>query len=443
MGLFDQFPYTNFHELNLDWLIQNMKQLNNVYDGLKKEIQETIDFVNNFEQHADQIIDERIVVAMSLYQQRLIQIENLVKQLQDELNADDGYGDQINKLKSDLQQTNKDVAALKAECYDRYQTLIEMMHEYKHSMDGVIDSAAERLEAYIKDTVTKLDRLDVVNPINGVFEDIQNVINDLAQMITRSYGLTAQQYDNLQLTAHVYDSYRITAYDFSTRGYFELYLKLTQFLMRSPFTGDLEPYADIIYELANLHKCGLTAQEYDDRQITAEDYDRFELTAWEYDFFGFSTAKETTAQNYDSLMLTAENYDSKMITAGQYEQGLKWLIDTTLKNSCNNCGDYMLLATQISRLTDRINEYTDKFEEYKPVRIKAGASYVGVLNAGETTVTTITPSLTPDSYVEINTEKKGVYPISINVNPIMGNVVTTWNELDTETMFSVTIQNKA
>ena len=29
MGLFDQFPYTNFHELNLDWLLKLIKELNN------------------------------------------------------------------------------------------------------------------------------------------------------------------------------------------------------------------------------------------------------------------------------------------------------------------------------------------------------------------------------------------------------------------------------
>lgn len=28
MGLFDQFPYTNFHELNLDWLLRMLKELN-------------------------------------------------------------------------------------------------------------------------------------------------------------------------------------------------------------------------------------------------------------------------------------------------------------------------------------------------------------------------------------------------------------------------------
>ena len=33
MGLFDQFPYTNFHELNLDWLIRLIKELENTVNN--------------------------------------------------------------------------------------------------------------------------------------------------------------------------------------------------------------------------------------------------------------------------------------------------------------------------------------------------------------------------------------------------------------------------
>lgn len=34
MGLYDQFPYTNFHELNLDWLIGEMKKLKEDFNNL-------------------------------------------------------------------------------------------------------------------------------------------------------------------------------------------------------------------------------------------------------------------------------------------------------------------------------------------------------------------------------------------------------------------------
>lgn len=42
MGLFDQFPYTNFHELNLDWIIDEMKKLREDFDSLPDEIIEKL-----------------------------------------------------------------------------------------------------------------------------------------------------------------------------------------------------------------------------------------------------------------------------------------------------------------------------------------------------------------------------------------------------------------
>lgn len=33
-GLFDNLPYTNFHELNLGWLLQTVKRLSDLYDEL-------------------------------------------------------------------------------------------------------------------------------------------------------------------------------------------------------------------------------------------------------------------------------------------------------------------------------------------------------------------------------------------------------------------------
>lgn len=44
MGVFEHYPYTNFHELNLDWIIKLVKELNSkVNDQLAEIIQETAD----------------------------------------------------------------------------------------------------------------------------------------------------------------------------------------------------------------------------------------------------------------------------------------------------------------------------------------------------------------------------------------------------------------
>ena len=37
MAVFEKFPYTNFHELNLDWIIEIVKTLDNTVSGLETE----------------------------------------------------------------------------------------------------------------------------------------------------------------------------------------------------------------------------------------------------------------------------------------------------------------------------------------------------------------------------------------------------------------------
>lgn len=44
MGMFDKYPYTDFHELNLDWLIKTVRDMEyKIDDGLKDYIREAID----------------------------------------------------------------------------------------------------------------------------------------------------------------------------------------------------------------------------------------------------------------------------------------------------------------------------------------------------------------------------------------------------------------
>lgn len=57
MGLFEQFPYTNFHEMNLDWILNIVKEIAGKVESLDSDIdQAIIDAINSGE--FDSIIDQ-------------------------------------------------------------------------------------------------------------------------------------------------------------------------------------------------------------------------------------------------------------------------------------------------------------------------------------------------------------------------------------------------
>lgn len=39
MAIFEQLPYTNFHELNLDWIIEKLQELEERVAALEEEVE--------------------------------------------------------------------------------------------------------------------------------------------------------------------------------------------------------------------------------------------------------------------------------------------------------------------------------------------------------------------------------------------------------------------
>ena len=92
----------------------------------------------------------------------------------------------------------------------------------------------------------------------------------------------------------------------------------------SPVSGRFVQLRDLCYELAQLMRGeALEAVEYDSIGITAEDYDGKEITAYVYDWFGRLVLTlgdfAITASDYDSLQLTALEYDMIGMTAIVYD----------------------------------------------------------------------------------------------------------------------------
>ena len=60
-GFIHKFPYSNFHEINLDWLINSMKALQSSFKELSDKVDDAIVYMkDNIYQTTTEIINEAI-----------------------------------------------------------------------------------------------------------------------------------------------------------------------------------------------------------------------------------------------------------------------------------------------------------------------------------------------------------------------------------------------
>jgi len=277
-----EFPHTSFYDTDLRELIRMYKELLDTYTSLKETIDGLYEYVENVKSEIDLYVKEATEKAL---QQIKSEVTSIIIQLNNQLSKILALEKQVNinvqdiaTLYAEIDKTNNDINTKIAKVYNDFA-------EYKDSIDGIIDNKLEYLEEYINEHVTKIDRLYVINPITGLYEDTQTVLNQLAEYTFEGFGLTAQEYDDLNLRVNEYDSQMITALNYSTRGYF-VFFKLIQLRMRNPFNGLITSYEDVIYVLAELHKNALTVDEYDNMQLEAKAYDNKNITAYNYDWNG-------------------------------------------------------------------------------------------------------------------------------------------------------------
>ena len=183
----NQFPYSDFHELNLDWLIGKTKELEETTKYLVEEFSKieilTEDYIQSMIDHA--IETNNLVIA-----QQLIQLKNdITSEYKSYVIA------QINALTVYID--NQDV-------------------HYDQLAQGYADTALADAKDYTDAKV--LNYTMMINPITGVYEDVRNVVNDIVSYFHTADALTAGEYDALDLTAGAYDAYDISAYDYDFNG---------------------------------------------------------------------------------------------------------------------------------------------------------------------------------------------------------------------------------
>ena len=334
----NKYPYTDFHELNLDWLLETYKQIVDHVNELltwmathKVEYAEAmarLQAVENEIQTFEARIEKEFSDLETSLNAEFAQLKNEIekelsdtqKEIEDEFNAAiRAFTDDFELLKKSVQS---DIASMEIEIRSLMNYLNDSINTINQNVIGYVE---DRLNRFIQD-LPDYENLIIYNPVRGIQTNVQTAVNDLYSCFA-VFGLTASQYDSLGLTAAEYDGYGLTAREYDLYGYKLLHYPDPELFMRDPFTGRIVLNKVVIYELADLHKEALTAWEYDHLELTAEEYDTMELSAYFYDWYGIRLWDSAiTAQEYDDLELTAWDYDSRMYTAIQYDNYAKVLL---------------------------------------------------------------------------------------------------------------------
>lgn len=249
--LFEHFPYTNYHDINLAWLLNEMKQLH--------------DFV---------------VTSINDFNQRLSKQEAALAAEIAERNAADN-----------------DIRKLLSSNYEALNAKIRNL-EYKHDNDIIklnylLGKNYTALKLYIDtqiaDVLKKIATLPgkqcVYNYIRQEYTCLQTVLSDYYAFL-RDRAFTAEWFDEQGFTCDELDAIGMTALQWDMFG--ELYLRNARqnwpWMTYDHHNGNRIPVQQSINELWQYNQDGLTCAEWDAMTYTAAEFDAAGYTAYQIDW---------------------------------------------------------------------------------------------------------------------------------------------------------------
>lgn len=275
---FNNYPYTDFHELNLDWILGKVKQfdsqlselvtdfdqiesdfravqaqVNNLLNTMEAEIRRAItDFVPGY-------VDSQLAPYMAQLNAALAEIELLRQQMA-------GWEGQIRLLRAEYTQADNN---LKIDYMNQINTLrFDMIAEIMR-LDYRIDHLQDELP-------------EIYNLVKGYKTNIAYCIYDVYDAC-RYFAYTAVQYVNAGLTAQELDDLQREALDLDLNGYIILYPPKK---CLNPLTGERADICAILQDLALFaSQRTWTALIWDGTwEQDCDTIDALDLTSFDFDY---------------------------------------------------------------------------------------------------------------------------------------------------------------